>query len=490
MYIALLIFLSFLSLFPYINGFPFTMEEGRRATVAFEMSYFNKYFQPTLLGDLYFNKPPFFNWLIILYSKFLGWDIITVRAVSLTFTLLNTLLVSLFTYRIFKNIKISLLAGLVFITFSDVLYWYGWLAEIDITLTFFVFLLFILIYEYFKSENHNFILLSGILTGIIFMLKGFPAFAFFGLSLIALATYKRNLFILLRPYFILSYVLAIVWSFWWIPLSDEPCLYFKRLWNESFSRVESSANFYKFLEHLISYPLLHVKQLFPASFVFFAILLTKFKEIKIPNDLKFLVILIGFNYIPYIISAKSEGRYVLPLFPIIAILFAYLIENYGDKFKKAFYLLVIFSIVGRFLYGYFFLPYLDIKRGKPKETAILINKLVGERKLACDCLELKNFCVYFNFLRNEAIIKSKYTENWEFLLDCKKRQGLNLLKKYRINKKDVYLYTRAYESIYVNNLPNNFSILRSPQIFKGLHLFGRGHKDGLERSGKIYGKNL
>ena len=480
MYIALLIFLSFLSLFPYINNFPFRGEEATRAIVAFEMSYFGKYFQPTILGDLYFNKPPLFNWLIILYSKILGWDIITARAVSLTFTLLNTLLVFLFTYRIFKDLKTSLLSGLIFITFSDVLYWYGWLAEIDITLTFFVFLLFIFIYEYAKSGNHNFILLSGILTGIIFMLKGFPAFAFFGLSLIALAIYKRNLFILLRPYFILSYVLAIVWSFWWISLSDEPYLYLKRLWNESFSRVESSANFYKFLEHLISYPLLHVKQLFPASFIFFGILLTRFKEIKIPNELKFLIILLGFNYIPYIISAKSEGRYVLPLFPLVAVLFAYLIENYGEKFKKVFYLLVILSILGRFLYGYFFLPYLDIKRGKPKETAILVNKLVGERKLACDCSDIKNFCVYFDFFRNEPVLKSKYTKDWEFLLDCKKREGLNLLKKYRINRKDVYLYTRAYKTIYADSFSNMLTFLRSSEILEGLHSFSGGHKNRLK----------
>ncbi len=435
---------SILSLFPYINEFPLRGEEATRTVVAYEMAHSGNYFQPTILGDNYYNKPPLFNWLIVLASKFLGWDIFTPRAVTILFTLLNTLLVYHFTRKIFDR-ETALLSASIFITFSDVLFWYGWLAEIDMTLSFFITLLFIQIYEFYKKEKPVYLYTSSLLTGIAFMIKGFPAFAFYGLSLISVALLKRKILILFSPHAVFSYILALLFSLWWLPLSDNPLFYIKRLWEESFSRVESSKNIEKFLEHIITYPLLNLKQTLPASLFLLGALFSR--KINLRDDVKFLVFLLFINYIPYFISATSRGRYVLPLFPLLAVVFGYIIKEFtSERWKRILIFTMSLFVFFRFLYGFFYLPYLDERRGKPKEKAKEVYELVKDSKVACDCSDIKDFCLYVGFLKGEALLKSKYTKDWKYLIDCKKRD-FPLIGSYRINHKNVYLYKR-YGNVY------------------------------------------
>ena len=428
---------------PNINFYSFRGEEATRIIVAFEMSHGGNYFQPTILGENYYNKPPLFNWLIIASSHFFGWDTITARAVSLFFTLANTLLVMLFAYRLFKNLEISLLSGLIFITFGDVLFWYGWLAEIDITLTFFVFLLFITIYEYYKTEKKIYAVLAGFVSGLIFMLKGFPSFAFYGLSLVALSLFKRNPFLILRKEFLIAHVVFLITSFWWLPLSNNPYAYVKRLWIESFSRVESSSNLKRFFIHLITYPILHIKQLFPASVFLIFVLLSKKMSILLNRDLRFLLTLIVFNYIPYILSATSQGRYVLPLFPVIAVLTGYILYTHlSTKWKKLLIASFVIVIVFRFLFGIVYLPILEERRGFPRNTAYEVAEIVKGFPIACNCD--KNFCIFVDFALNKPIKKEKFIPNWVYLIDCKPRIDANIVKKMNVNKHTLYLLERKH----------------------------------------------
>ncbi|HID66589.1 MAG TPA: glycosyltransferase family 39 protein, partial [Aquificaceae bacterium] len=442
----LLILVAFLSMFPGINEFAFIGEEATRTIVAFEMSNSGNYFQPTILGENYYNKPPLFNWLIILSSQLSGWDIFTARVVSLFFTSANTILAFLFARKIFKSTETALLSSAIYITFADILFWYGWLAEIDITLSFFVFLLFIQVYRFYETKNPIFYYTSAVITGIIFMLKGFPAFAFLGLSLLALAIFERNIFILLNPHALASYFIAVVSSLWWIPLSENPEFYLRRLWEESFNRVESSKDFVKFLEHLITYPVLNFKQLLPSSA--FIIGIIAFKGIYLPRDLKFLSLLVFINYIPYWISATSRGRYILPLFTLVAIIFAYIVKEYlSNKWRRIFVFSLIFVIFLRFLYGFWVLPYLNERKGNPKMQAGIAYEIVKDKVSACDCTSIKDFCLYVGFLKGKPILKTKYTKDWSYLFDCKEKKELVLIREFFANKKKIYLYGR-YNTIY------------------------------------------
>ena len=236
MNITLLIVLALLSLMPNLSKYPFKGEESLRTIVAFEMWYSKSYFQPTFLGEPYFNKPPLFNWLIIAYSHTFPWSEITGRAVSLTFLFLTTLAVGLFSYNLFKKVNLSLLSSLIFLTFGNVLFFYGYLAEIDITFTFFVFGGMISLYLWQRGA-FSWAILSGIIFGLSALLKGLPAYAFLTFSLFAFAIYNWNLKALLNKGTALIYLISLVIPLLWLLQTPEPLEYLKNLWRESLSRV-------------------------------------------------------------------------------------------------------------------------------------------------------------------------------------------------------------------------------------------------------------
>ena len=273
------------------------------------------------------------------------------------------------------------------------------------------------------------------------MLKGFPAFAFYGLSLITLLIFKRNPLIILRKEFLVSHVLFLITSFWWILFSGNPEVYIKRLWIESFSRVESSSNFSKFLQHLVSYPLLHIKQLLPSSLFLILIFIYRKFILEIPKQLKFLLALIGFNYIPYILSATSQGRYVLPLAPVVAILMGYLFYRFLKVSWKR-YLFVSFALVIflRMLFGFIYLPFLEERRGHPKLTAFEVAKIIGKSEAACNCD--KNFCVFVDFFLGRPLKKENFTPNWVYLIDCKPKKGTKVIRRIKVDKKTIYVMRR------------------------------------------------
>ncbi len=450
---------------PNINDFPLRGEEATRVVVAYEMAKGGDPFQPTILGDNYFNKPPLFNWMIVGSSYLIGWDIVTGRAVSLSFSLLNALLIGLVVYVFLRDRYLAFFSSLSFLVLADVLFWYGWLAEIDITLTFFVSLLFLSIYMFQREARALYLYFSSFLTGVVFMVKGFPAFAFLGLSLLAVAVYRKDYFLFFRPAVILALFLSVIFSLWWIPLSEEPKRYLLTLWRESFSRVESSGDLLRFLEHLLTYPLLNFKQLLPLSPLLLYLLLRYRKPLG--QEMKFLLILLAFNYLPYILSATSRGRYVLPLFPLVVLFFAWLVRDRG-RVQRVFLFLALFFVVVRFLYGFVVLPYYDERWGRPKEKARIVYELTENGKLACDCPAIKDFCLYVGFLRGEALRKTQYTPGWEYVLDCKERKGLVLVERFRLKKGFVYLYSRGEKDAFYADSSSGRSFLRGSEVRKGV----------------------
>lgn len=207
--IIFLILGAFLSFLPNLDTYQFRNEESLRTTIAYEMFKSSNYAQPYLLGKPYYNKPPLFNWLIVLYSQFLGWSEITGRAVSLTFLVLCSLLLVIFTQYLFRNSKLSLLSALVFITFGSVLFFYGYLAEIDMTFTFFVFSLMVCAYMWSEKGNIFWILATGFLTGLGALTKGLPSYAFYGFTLLALGLYKKDFGMIFSKKAMLSHLVSL-----------------------------------------------------------------------------------------------------------------------------------------------------------------------------------------------------------------------------------------------------------------------------------------
>ncbi len=441
----LLIFLAILSLFPNINLYEFRGEESLRTIVSYEMAHNGNLLQPTYLGDLYFNKPPLFNWFIIFSSNFIPWSELTARAVSILFLILTLILIYLFSFRLTKNREISVFSSLIYITFIDILFWYGYLAEIDVTLAFFVFLMFYFMFFGYREERKIYILISGVVTGIAFLLKGFPAFVFFGLTYISLILYSKNWKRLFDLYIWIAGVLSISIPVLWILNTEDPQRYIQILLFESLVRAKEDKNLLKLFEHFISYPVLNFKQLLPASgFVLAGFILYRKQKLEISPDLKLLLLILLINYLPYFISVGSRGRYVIPLFPILAFVFAYLIYSFKkDKLIKVFIYISLFFILLRFLMGFVGFPIVMEKKASRKKAAYDIAKIIDLKKeIAFDCVPEKTVCLYLDFMKGKPIVKSKFTKNWNYLLTCEKVQEGKLLKEYDLHGNILRVYER------------------------------------------------
>ncbi len=440
----LFFFLTFISLLPNLNVYNLRGEEAKRLIPAFEMSKSGDYINLTYLGDIYLNKPPLFYWLTILSSKIFGWDAITVRVISIFFVFLTALAIYLFAKYLFKDEKVAVFSSIAYITFFDVLFWYGWIGEIDATFTFFIFLMFIFQFIGFKERKSGFIILSGILAGLSFLLKGIPSYLFFTINFIVIAFFYRRPFELFRPVYILSYFIAILIPALWIFSTNKPFELLKTLIYESSQRVKKDTH--SLLKHIFTYPLTNIKQTLPSS-LFFLYLVIK-RKVKLNETVKVLLIVIFVNYLPYLFSAGSHGRYIMPLFPIFAVVIGYSIAINSEKLQKVFLGFAMFFVVLRLAIGVFLVPYIMKKDGNIKSIAYEISKIIEDGKIACNCEGSHKSVCFFVDVYEDTTTKLPYVEkDWNYLIDCKNLDGGKLVKSFKYRKEFIKLYKREnYEN--------------------------------------------
>ncbi len=417
--------LAFISLLPNLHRYPFKNEESLRTQIAFEMWHTENYLQPTFLGEQYFNKPPLFNWFIVLYSKLIPWSEMTARAVSLSFLLLTTLLVGIFSYYLFKNSSIAMLSSLIFLTFGNVLFFYGFLAEIDITFTFFVFLGIALLYLWWNTSSRTIGLFAGVVFGMSFLLKGLPAYTFMGVSILTLATYGKSPVRIFKPNTFLVYIPSLLIPLLWIAQTPEPIQYLVNLWRESFSRVGGE---FSRLRHMFLFPLVNFKDTLPWSFLFLSALYVSRKDLDFPPQLKAILLLFLANYIPYWVS-DSAGRYIMPLYPLLAVLFSYYIHKAlnVEAFRRLLLIIIFIVILLKFLHGLFFFPYTESRETSRKRIAEEMVKLINTKSsVACECPQEKSVCLYIGLLKGEPLRSLGKIKDAEYVVACGESKGFSV----------------------------------------------------------------
>ena len=99
-------------------------EEPRRGIITFEMLVSHNFLQPTVLGEPYFKKPPFHNWVLALFSLLFG----SVKELSLRFpsalSVVGTSLLLFFLGRELVGVRGALFGALIYPTFFVVLIGY------------------------------------------------------------------------------------------------------------------------------------------------------------------------------------------------------------------------------------------------------------------------------------------------------------------------------------------------------------------------------
>jgi len=457
---ALFVLLAFLSLLPNLGEHEFKNEESLRTIIAYEMQASGDYIQPTYLGEEYYKKPPMYTWLTVLSANFTGWNELASRMPSVVSYLLICIFIFLFARTLFKNAAMAALASLIFAVTVDVIFFYGFVGEIDGTFSLTIFVVLASMVLAFERQQYQWLLVAGLSTSVAFMLKGFPAFVFFGLTLLTLIFLYKRFNLLKNPLVYISSVLCLALPAIWLLSTINPQASFHTLFSESADRTKESLDVFEFLKHLIVFPLQLFIKLLPGSLFLFLPLIYLWlkRKNKILTDtpfsieplVKILIIVTLINFIPYWISVGARGRYVLPLLPFFAIIAAYIIHGFTTPiFKKRLLQTAAVIIALRFVFGFVVIPIVMAQKGiesSDKKVAIDIMSEfdLNNRIVACDCTAKKAVCLYINIEQNRVLKTRNHTDpNWEYLLSCEKVENFPLLKSYNRGKHDVFLYKQS-----------------------------------------------
>ncbi|MEZ5171941.1 MAG: glycosyltransferase family 39 protein [Bacteroidia bacterium] len=200
-----LIILAFCILLPVLflwqNVMELRAEEPRRAIVSLEMFLTGDWGIPKINGWSYYNKPPFFNWIMaICFALFNSLEEWVVRFPSLFSACLHALIIYKVCTYYFKR-ETAILAGFIYITFGEILF-FGSITsgEIDLFFSLITFLQVLAIFH-FDKINRPWLMysLSYLLVAVGFLTKGLPSIAFQVLTLCGWLAYNRRIKMLFHP---------------------------------------------------------------------------------------------------------------------------------------------------------------------------------------------------------------------------------------------------------------------------------------------------
>lgn len=417
----------------------FNEDEGTRALVALEMELSGNYITPTLLGEFYYSKPPLYNWVLILFFRLFGEYSEWVERLPSVLSLLG------YGYTVFYFVKkvydkrLAFVAGMSVITCGRILFWESFWGLIDITFSWLIFMMFMVIYFSFKKENHlRLFVLSYLLAAITFLLKGLPSIVFLGITLLTIFIYHKKF----KRLFCWQHVLGgavflfIVGGYYLAYFSQNPNSVedvFMWLFMESSKRTPLESGIGKTILHLFEFPFEIWSHFIPWSvFAVFFIRRNSLKIVRQQPFLKYCALVFLFNVLIYWISPKIYPRYLIMFPPLVNVIFIVLYYHHQKNSKRLIRYVDMFLIIISLLISVapLFYPFISLTRDFPFATAKSLILFVGGGLTAFLFIRLREYrlellVIIFLLLRMQfnwfiiptRVPESKYTMSKESSLE-------------------------------------------------------------------------
>lgn len=335
--LLLISILLVVALYLNLGIYPLTLEEPRRGLIALEMLFSENWLVPTQNGELYFRKPPVYNWLLIFSYKIFGaYSELATRF----FSVASFILMAVVFFRFCKrhiNERFAAYSTLFFLVSADILFYFSALGEIDLFYSLITLLVFVVIYNFGeKKQYYALFLWAYFLSAIGFLTKGLPSIPFLVISLLAYFIYKKNFKKLISlPHFLgISLFIGLVGGYFWAYSAfEDPSGWWTTLTSESTDRT-TDTGLVDLLKHLVAFPIDTVKNILPAGF-FLPLLFRKnmISTIKKQPFVLYLTIIFAANILIYWFSTGAQSRYVYALYPPIIGIITYFILNSDLKWR-------------------------------------------------------------------------------------------------------------------------------------------------------------
>lgn len=335
----LMLFISVLLIFSYfthLNVYPVRIasDEAIRALVAAEMMISHDYITPTLNGELYLNKPPLYNWILILFIKLFK----STGSFSLRFPAVAAFFIMGWIVYYFSKPHLgrraAWMAAIVTVTNGRILIYESLHSMIDSTFATVVLWMFMLLFHYGEQKKTAQMFLSCyFLTAVAFLLKSFPAVVFLGITLPAYLIYKKTFRLLFNKWnFIgLGLFLFITGSYYLVYFSKNhlsPMILFKNLLSESTQRTAVESKFTELVLHIIQYPFTFFYHYAPWMVLALMLVRKDLRSfIKSNSFISFCTLVFFVNIPVYWLSPKIYPRYIFMLLPLLFIVLVYAYMN-------------------------------------------------------------------------------------------------------------------------------------------------------------------
>ncbi len=303
--------------------FPLISDEPTRGIVTLEMILSGNYIVPNINGELYLNKPPFFNWIQIFMTYITGsMDEWVFRLPSVLAVFGISILIYLSSRKYLK--EYALVAAIAFIVSGRVLFWDSFMGLIDLTYSLVTFGSFLWIISFNRKEKlYSLYIGSYLLAAIGYLMKGIPSVAFQGLTIIAVMLFDkkgRKLFSLSHLAGIATFVLIVGGYYFLFGQYQSVEHAVLNLINESNRLQDHSSSGVNWWLHLLIFPLNFIIEFAPVTLLLLLLLKKEIRQ-KIFNDryFKSLIVIFLVNIVIYWLSADMRSRYLFMLVPILII---------------------------------------------------------------------------------------------------------------------------------------------------------------------------
>ncbi|HLN53397.1 MAG TPA: glycosyltransferase family 39 protein [Lentimicrobium sp.] len=397
-----LVILAIPALLVNLGLFPLISDEPTRGIVTLEMLYSHDYIHPTINGELYFNKPPLFNWIQLLFVGLTG---STAEWVFRLPTIISAVGLCFMIYYVSRKIlnEYAFLAAFAFIVSGRVLFWDSFMGLIDITYSLVTFSSFIWIVHFKEKKSYTTLFIgSYLLASLGYLMKGMPSIAFQGMSILAVFGYDRSF----KELFSWKHIagififLIMVGGYYFIYNKEHPILpVIDRLVEES-NRFQDTSSEKNWWLHLIEFPFNLMYEFAPVTILVILLFSRKVRKDIFKETLtRKILLLFAINIIIYWLSANMRSRY---LFMLVPLLFIILIQayRYSDSHQTRLYKVVQwFFLTGSFLISISILIYPFWNESRAMDNVVLISILlfISAISLTLASVKRKRFAIYSLF---------------------------------------------------------------------------------------------
>lgn len=305
-----------------LGRMPLLVDEPIRALVALEMHYSGRFFQPTLQGLPYYNKPPLFNWLLIALFRLTGrQDEFILRLPTVVALLLYTAAI----WRVLRpqlGSKVAFTVALAFATTGRVLFYDSFFGLIDLWHAGLTWLGFMAIWHYGgRGQWLRLFVVTYLLTAVGFLLKGLPSVVFQGIALLVYFIDARQWRRLFSWQHVLGGVglLAVLGTYFFIYSRHNSLdVALKTLWSQSSQRTVAAQPLADSVRYVLLFPFDFIKHFLPWTLLVLCLLRPGLRAAVAQQPFLRYNALLFLAMLPvYWLSPATIPRYLFMLVPLL-----------------------------------------------------------------------------------------------------------------------------------------------------------------------------